>query len=474
MSKKQVKQAKSRKLNLLELLWLGAPLSIWFSFHPLIRMGKSETMYFELSITMIYLLFLALVSIPTIWRQRKRLISSRAVQGAALFVAVSSMGLLWTQNVTRGVLATGVLGMLFLALLGAYSLGSRFMKITPQIVRIYIASAVAACILAVIQFFAGVWLSSDATLLCAGCVAEQFGFVRPNLFLIEPQFLGSALLPAGIIMIHRFLAAKHGFRWLEGVIVVVISTTLVLTLSRGALAAFAVGVAVLVMIHYRQVLSLATTGALLFVSLVVALCFQGLAASINPRIDDTFMSAVSRSVNQLSMGVIELPFSREADASQPVPTPNIQPGNSSEQQPNFDGYVEESTSARTTRTSMAIGRWRQDAQTVLFGTGVGSAGVAMHEKYSSQIGAREIVQNEYAEILLERGLLGLVAWAMLLAGIFWLSRDQRWLWAIIAAFMVQWIFFSGYPNALHIYLTLIVISVYAIQHRGQSKPAKQY
>jgi hypothetical protein len=67
------------------------------------------------------------------------------------------------------------------------------------------------------------------------------------------------------------------------------------------------------------------------------------------------------------------------------------------------------------------------------------------------------------------GMIGFGLFAAILAGLIYQVRHHKWLWAIIAAYLVQWNFFSGYPNALHIYLIFILVFVvYATERRGQS------
>lgn len=241
--------------------------------------------------------------------------------------------------------------------------------------------------------------------------------------------------------------------------------TLILTLSRGAILAFAVGLVWLVIIYRKNIVKIIKVFAVFATSFIVALFLQGLTAEINPNTNQSFMGAVSSSVNQLSMGLIDI-----SEIKKSAPKAKIE----NKKQPSFDGYVEESTSARMTRTELALGRWGTNIQTAVFGSGVGSAGVAINQKYPEQLGSREIVQNEYVEVLLEKGLVGLVAFLVVLGSIFMISRQQKWVWAIILAFMTQWIFFSGYPNALHIYLTLIIVGVYFILRRDQLELAKRY
>ena len=105
---------------------------------------------------------------------------------------------------------------------------------------------------------------------------------------------------------------------------------------------------------------------------------------------------------------------------------------------------------------------------MIFGSGIGGAGVAMHKVNPDQLGAREIVQNEFIERLLERGIVGL-AFSLLAVGyLIYLTRHQKWLWSIIVALLFQLCFFSGYPNALHIYLTFILMSVIGLSPKRKS------
>lgn len=457
--------------KLYNTLWLGAPIAMWFAYQPLIRLGQDGTMNYELSIAMLYVAVMALAGVPMVWRARRELVQSRAVWLVGSVVIIALASLLWTANLTRGVLTVGVTGLLFLIFLAALAEKEDLGRMMPKIVRVYLWGALVMCALATVQFFAGIWLDAETTLLCAGCVAEQFGFVRPNAFLIEPQFLGNALLPAALLLAHRL--TTRGFNWQTIAALFAIMLTLVLTLSRGALLACAVGLLVLFLLNWRSVKRWLAVAGVIVLSGASALTLQGAAAALNPAIDETFVGATSKSLHQLSMGVIDL---RPAEVPElPAKPDEALPKNADEQptEPHFDGYVEESTTARTTRTTMALERWRADIPTILFGVGVGSAGVRMHERFPEQIGAREIVQNEYVEVLLERGIIGLASFLAMLVGLLIASKNQRWLWAIIAAIMTQWLFFSGYPNALHAYLALILIAV-ATRRRDPSALARRY
>ena len=74
--------------------------------------------------------------------------------------------------------------------------------------------------------------------------------------------------------------------------------------------------------------------------------------------------------------------------------------------------------------------------------------------------------------MLEIGVVGLALFIALLAGLFYVARRTSWLWAVIVGFIVQWNFFSGLPNVIHIYL-LIAVVVAVLQKRRDDEADKE-
>lgn len=438
-----------KRLSLLERCWLLAPLVVWFSYQPLIRLGQDGTSYYELSIPLIYLTILALVGVPTVWRHRQQLVSDKTTWLVTAFVALSVVSLFWTPNAVRGILTVGIVGLLWLVFLAALVEQEKLRRIAPALAKLLIASGVFMSLLAFAQIVAGIWLSRSEVLLCAGCIADQFGFVRPNVFAIEPQFFGSLLLAPLMLLLRSFLKGNR-----SGIVVgsfFVTVTALFLTLSRGAIFAFALGALVLFILYRHNVARLLRALSILVVAFVATLCIQGVAAAVNPRIDVTFREAVAASVNQLTLGVIDIDAEEEQEA-EPIEQINSTI-------PAYDGYVEESTNVRVGMSQLALSTWANNPFRLLFGVGAGGAGLAMHEQYPDKTDARQIVQNQYVEVLLEYGLVGLMLFVAIVVGIVRNTRHDKWIWAVLLAYLVQWNFFSGYPNALHIYIVLIAVYV---------------
>ncbi len=443
-----------RRLSLLERLWLMAPIMIWFSYLPQISLAEDGTMNYELSLTLIYVVILAIVGLPRVWHYRSELKQSRSVRLASAFVGWSGLCAIWSDNHTRGLLTFAVYVTLYLVFLALVAERRLLCQLLPKLVRVAIRATASACLLAIIQVILGTFVVADRhTLgLCAGCVAGQFGFIRPNLLAIEPQFLGSLLLAPLLYITYLTLRGKHDYAK-QPLLLVLMLTTLWLTLSRGAIYAYLASLVVMILLVRKWRHQLAVVGSVAL-SLVICLICQGALASANPRIDSSFTQAVSTSLNHLSMGIIRLPYQQKSPTSLPsIPQDH-------DKQPAYRGYVAESTNVRLSLTKTALAAWRSNRLgQQLFGTGLGSAGIVLARQTGSQY-QKEIVQNEFVEVLLERGLIGLVLLGGLVAlyGRLCSRRRDHLALTILVAYLTQWCFFSGLPNALHIYLVLALLS----------------
>lgn len=443
-----------RRLSLLERIWLMAPIMIWFSYLPRISLAEDGTMNYELSLTLIYVVILAIVGLPRVWHHRSELRQSRPIWLASAFVGWSGLCVIWSDNRTRGLLTFTVYVMLYLVFLALVAERRLLCQLLPKLVRVAIWATISACLLAIAQMVLGTFAITNrhSLGLCAGCVAGQFGFIRPNLLAIEPQFLGSLLLAPLLYITYLTLQGKHDYAK-QSLLLVLMLTTLWLTLSRGAIYAYLASLVVMILLVRKWRRMLAVVG-LVALSLVVCLICQGALASANPRIDSSFTQAVSTSLNHLSMGIIRLPYQQKS----PTSPPSIPQGH--DKQPAYHGYVAESTNVRLSLTKTALAAWwSNQLGQQLFGTGLGSAGIILARQTGSRY-QKEIVQNEFVEVLLERGLIGLVLLGGLVAlyGRLCSQRLDYLALVILVAYLAQWCFFSGLPNALHIYLVLALLS----------------
>ena len=453
----------SQKLRLFDYVLLLAPILLWFAYQPVIRLGGNATMNFELSLALIYCVVLALAGLPVAWRAWRKLVCNKLVWLSGLFVLWSALSIIWSDNPLRGVLSVGIAGVLWLILLATLADIKRIKKLLPALTNLLLLSTMVICALELVQFIGGIWLNRrEPLLLCLGCSAVQFGFVRPNVFAIEPQFLGNMLLLPTLILTRRLIIKRWSKQ--DVLMFAVALGGLFLTMSRGAIYAFIVGAIVLAIIYRKKWQRLLSGVGLTAAVFVITLAMQGSAAALNPHLAESFGGAIDKVVSQLSLGMINL-----GGLFKPKTNTNVEESVatkvSSEAKPRYDGYVAESTDVRTNFSKVALSVWRSSPRNMILGVGVGGAGVAMAQ-YEHSDWSKEIVQNEFVEVLMERGVIGLVLLLSLIGVVaygLW-RNDAKWVLAILVAYLAQYCFFSGLPNALHVFVVMVLFCTLASDH----------
>jgi hypothetical protein len=482
------------------------PAILFFSYYPIIALGNNETMNFELSLPILWLVVFD--GCFVLWVVMKKCFGEvlRDVKKGwqwLVFPLVASLSVLWSLNVMRGVLTCGILWLVVLAIYG-------MMKMKKEIyaervfyyvfLKMFFVSALVICGWCWLQCAMDVLgVPRECTLLCPGCVSQMFGFPHPNGFAIEPQFMGNLLLAPAIIAAWLIITGKHNsknserkssrgcifhngsgglvrkFQFPHSSVTVVkntsgsdflcskflllcffvIAVTLFLTFSRGAIYAFVVGMifmsAFMLTRKRRQrkdvAKRLGITWGIVILSFVFTLNLQGVFAELGPT-NETYGGAVAKVINHLSLGVIDV---RGGSSDVENSVENFEEGKT---EAVFDGYVEESTNVRLGLTKNAFKIWLKDAKTVLVGVGLGGAGQAMYD--AGLTGSpKEIIQNEYASLLAETGILGVLCLAWLIVLIIRkIVKNEMggMLLSLLVAYGVSLLFFSGLANALQIYL----------------------
>ena len=438
------------------------PLVLYFSYFPVIKLGENETMYFELSLPLIWLGVFDVVSLIMVCKKYRRELFSHVFGSILwwLFPLFATISVAWSLNATRGFLTAGVMWALFFAVIGFFelreNLDSKFWKV---FFRWFFGSALLACLWCVVQCILDVsGISQEASLLCDGCVYQMFGFPHPNGWAIEPQFMGNLLLaPIFVSLYFSCKNKKHLFLFF------IFAACLFLTFSRGAIYACVVGLIFLFSFAVARakkseikkvvVSSLKTLG-IFVLAFLFTLNLQGVLTAVSPTAD-TYGDGVAKVLNQLSLGIIDVKSGEKDDFSERVPNPEVEGIDGAVENSVYSGYVEESTDTRVRLASSAVKVWHQDFKTALVGVGLGGAGQALFDNGYSPA-PREIVQNEYAEILLETGLIGVSLFAVILIlAIKVILKNRKMagtLLALMVAYGVSLLFFSGLPNALHIIL----------------------
>mgnify|MGYP000852803735 CR=1 FL=1 len=404
-----------------------------------------------------------------------------------------------SPNFLRAILTSGVIWCICLSLLTILQNISQYkIQIGKSIKKNLLIAGVFAsafCWLQSILDVAGV--PREATFLCKGCISTVFGFPHPNGFAIEPQFMANLLLaPIFLSLFYLFEGPKNQHdklnsdlypasklgHFLRFGLPLFLIATLYLTLSRGAIFSFWISIFVLFIyqivklikqkscrreILFRQPLIFSVV---VFLPLFFTLSAQGLFTELGPT-SRTFFDGVSTSVSQLSLGHIDLAkvFRKtnennknyEAyESNKHLSDLKTNATTSVQKSPQFTGYIEESTNIRLNLNRLALSSWRTSTRRMLVGVGLGATGLTLYQEFPELGSPKEIIQNEYLAILYEQGICGVImviCTAILFVLTYKLHNKNHEKTSIYGrvltlSFALTLCFFSGLPNALHIYL----------------------
>lgn len=562
--------------KLLQALVLIMPACLFLSYFPVIPLGSSASMNYELSVALLWLVVFDVVGFVGLlwkkWRPSGKKPLGRLVW--LLFPVWVTLTIIWSLNRTRGILTAGIMWLVIFAGLLMWNFRELFGgEFRRRWVKWFLGTSLVICgwcFLQCVLDLAGV--PRENSLMCAGCTYQMFGFPHPNGFAIEPQFMGNLLLaptvvaawlyiekqtkrkperehsrdshfhngPGGLALVfqYQFLARgrcknDNGSCFLCSrfllVCFFIITATLFLTFSRGAIYAFVVGMLFLsgfLVFWERKEMRreiwcrVGLVWGVIVLSFLLTLNLQGIMAAVSPT-NDTYFSGISKVVNQLTLGVIDIRGgdgaktgadvseenealesgedelmprgeeikiptngnSRASDTSnmsgegnkKVIPQSDMIGGgegingalwNNMVEKKNgtesvFDGYVEESTGTRVRLNDAAIQIWSKNLKNAVLGVGLGGAGQALYNDGLSPA-PKEIIQNEYFSLLLETGVVG-VALGVLMAALFIRKvirgENAGMVLALMVAYGVSLMFFSGLPNVLHIYLLLVLFGI---------------
>lgn len=478
------------------------PIALFFSYHPVLSVGSDRSMNFEFSLALIWLICFDIISFGTLlsFIHTKRFpgLTDRRFFLLSLVPFYFTCSIFWSANPLRGALTAGIIWLIFFAVFSIVSLAPllaenqpKFKNFRKNLVLSVLLSTFLVCVFCWFQSILDIsGVSRDNTLLCIGCTYNAFGFPHPSGFAIEPQFMGNLLLAptllALFILTFRTPLLSKSQRRLLIMATILFSWTLFFTFSRGAIYAFLIALVLMLFFAIKNRYAFTLLAFIPAVAFLGSLLMQGAFAQLSPT-PDTFLSGITKSIHQLTLGKVDLrslASSESSPESEPLQTPT-QPNspsspadgsssipsdktsdeesdNFSDNSAHFDGYVAESTNVRLELNAVAFETWTSSRSAMLFGVGLGGAGVAMHRYAPDRVtSAKEIVQNEYFSLLLETGLFGIGL--LLFSSLIILFPRRKFalpftppvrflLLPLIVAYLVTLGFFSGLPNALQIYL----------------------
>jgi O-antigen ligase len=406
-----------------ERIFLLIGVLLFFPYRPLFYLGMQAGANLEVSVLQIGIVIFCILSVKKLWINCRKLVQNWAVRVGAGFVLWNVISLAWTPNKLRGLLAVGIIVVIFTTFISILTLDMR--KLWKYLPKIITMTAVISGIFAIWQIIGDkLGVSPTFTLLPENYRSDLFGMARPTAFFQEPQFFANMLLLPILYALSQVCKGKKlKANWM---IVTFLSVVLFLTLSRGAILALGVGVLLLFIINFQKVKKFLWV---LPIALVVGV--GGLSVA-SPKI-----------LNQLSLGWL-----------------------------GDTGYVVASTDERMAMNEMAIQTISESPSNFLFGVGVGGTG----RSYQADFGCLEscINFNEYLDIFVETGLIGFAIFFIIIVKLLkYLWRKDKALMAVMAAFLTQWMFFAGYPNSLPAWIVLAIFGGVVLYRKdGMAKETK--
>ena len=475
-----------------ECLIYSLPAALLFSFHPVIGFGTNGSINFEFSIALIWLVIFDIFSFIILAREKlwQKLFCKKNILWVLLPVYIS-LSIFWTPNKLRGILIAGVLWLVYFAVFAIFNLAGKVLSeksFKEKFYKAIFGSAIFVCIVLVLQCVLDVLgVSREVTLLCQGCTYKSFGFPHPNGFAIEPQFMGNILLIPTLVSVEILitacpsgtLRAAQAKSLLPGEhIVIKISTLFIfafglfLTMSRGAIYAFLIGATILVIwknVKTKKWLRSLRAFGVIILAFLFTLNLQGILAQAS-RTDDTYFTGISKVVNQLTLGKIDLrEWGKDAEkgadegngGEAKIETEVVDEVKEEKESSTFSGYVEVSTEGRLALSGAALEVWGRDFGTIMLGFGLGGTGETLYQTglYPTP---GEIAQSEYIAIISELGLVGVllvILTIILIVREMMRKEGRELLITLLVVFMVSAGFFSGLTNVLHMYLMTAMLMV---------------
>ena len=171
-----------------KILWwfiYALPAVLFFSYHPIISLGANDSMNFELSLPLIWLLFFDLGAFVLLLILRSYQpnqlpgISDRRFFLLAIFPLYLTLSVFWSDNPLRGLLTAGIVWLIFFAIFAMIyilPLTGTPRRLRTHVLFVMFVSAVLVCKYCYAQSIMDIiGLDRDTTLLCAGCTYRSFG-----------------------------------------------------------------------------------------------------------------------------------------------------------------------------------------------------------------------------------------------------------------------------------------------------------
>ncbi|MCL5795742.1 MAG: O-antigen ligase family protein [Patescibacteria group bacterium] len=404
-------------LSIFVILTINNPFwgfSLLVFFLPFERIPSIDIGLFTLKINQVLAFGVLIAWFLAIIIQRKKIRPNPLIWPIFGFLLVSFVSILFAGNLQRAIEVFGF--ELFMILVSTVTINLITTKFNlEKIISIIFWSGLVVCLFAIYQFFGDlVGLPQALTGLKEGYTSAVFGFPRVQAFSNEPLYLANFLfIPLGIAVAFYFLKTglikRSNLFWFIAFMVLIF----ILTISRGAYLGLAAMVIFYLILLPKRILSLRNIVTIASVILIAAIGVYIFLSKANPQAYDEFIKHVT--------------------------VTDIQEG--------------ESVQGRLQSYAQAIKFWEESP---VIGVGIGNYGPKVKDyPPADQVEGWDIVNNEYLEILAERGTLGIIFFSLIILVVFirsikaYLATKDIYLKATIlglnsafVAILVQYNFFS--------------------------------
>ena len=385
-----------------------------------------------------------------------------------LFGITAFTSIAWSLYPARSLLLAGSIVLLLLTVVCAWWFVAAQLsrKKRDALIQYMLAAAALYSILAVIQLTIFTFTNQTLGTLCTGCTAAVFGFPRINGFAAEPQFLANALLPFVFAALYVLFTKPTKLAW-----VALIGTvfSIGLTFSRGALFALFIALAAIAICLYIYKLARPLRIIAMYAAIFISLCasFFMLIGSASIRYANTphiAYETLDSILEHLTVGMVNLPES-VANQQTPVPTSTSLDTATTAQDSTADntfvspGLIESSGNERLGAAKLALQAWNHSPLTALLGVGAGNLGPFVVANIDANAPSNLTVYIYYVLLLAELGIVGLGLFIVMFAVVMYKllrmhSHGSILLFGLLLAFLLQFLFFGSYINAMYVWLWL--------------------
>lgn len=400
-----------------------------------------------------------------------------------------TVSLLWGNQTTHELYYIALLFVGIFFAIGVYGLLRRSGVSLAVLSKMIIIAGVVVSIVALWQFVGeSNSVSTAYTGICPTCLQHDIGFARPSGFSQEPEHFSTVLM-APLIISFTLLLGRSRQRRLLWVGMLMMVVAFLLSASRSgfiALAGVLVAYSIFAAMRGRHG-SIAGMSAVLIVSGCIALAAVAWSGTVGDRAGSAYVT--ERYIAHATGGLIVVGEERDR-LNQVEATVEQKVAASNQAEPKEFNYITEgagqgpsgaiaySAQSRLETYKTALSIWTDSPRNFMLGVGWGSFGKVAQQRDPTAFTKNTIVNNQYLQIAVELGLIGIVLVAILiwkLVMTVWQSKVPSEIkfaiFVLFGAYGIQLLFYSGL-HLLQFWLSAAVVAYILVLYEKKARLKK--